>query len=139
MRNRTGGEREDAEHAAAMAGGSPGAALALASGATFEMDQLARRWVEGDIDRAEALAVADKFRGAEGQERFEVLMDRLISAVKMRALDGAPGGGHRWADLWERLQPLPERTAGLNLDRGDVLAGALADIRRVQAQQGRMG
>nr|WP_314527649.1 DNA polymerase III subunit delta' [uncultured Brevundimonas sp.] len=139
VRNRTGVEREDAEHAAAMAGGSPGAALALASGATFEMDQLARRWVEGDIDRAEALAVADKFRGAEGQERFEVLMDRLISAVKMRALDGAPGGGHRWADLWERLQPLPERTAGLNLDRGDVLAGALADIRRVQAQQERMG
>nr|WP_316628852.1 DNA polymerase III subunit delta' [uncultured Brevundimonas sp.] len=139
VRNRTGVEREDAEHAAAMAGGSPGAALALASGATFEMDQLARRWVEGDIDRAEALAVADKFRGAEGQERFEVLMDRLISAVKVRALDGAPGGGHRWADLWERLQPLPERTAGLNLDRGDVLAGALADIRRVQAQQERMG
>lgn len=139
VRNRTGVEREDAEHAAAMAGGSPGAALALASGATFEMDQLARRWVEGDIDRAEALAVADKFRGAEGQERFEVLMDRLIAAVKRRALDGAPGGGPRWADLWERLQPLPERTAGLNLDRGDVLAGALADIRRVQAQQGRIG
>ena len=138
VRNRTGVEREDAEHAAAMAGGSPGAALALASGGTFEMDQLARRWVEGDIDRAEALAVADKFRGAEGQERFEVLMDRLISAVKMRALGGG-SGGHRWADLWERLQPLPERTAGLNLDRGDVLAGALADIRRVQVQQGGMG
>ncbi|MEC8533982.1 MAG: DNA polymerase III subunit delta', partial [Pseudomonadota bacterium] len=44
VRNRTGAEPEEAEHAAAMAGGSPGAALALASGATFEMDQLARRW-----------------------------------------------------------------------------------------------
>ena len=64
-------------------------------------------------------------------------MERLIAAVKMRALEGA--GGHRWADLWERLQPLPERAAGLNLDRGDVLAGALADIRRVQAQHQRMG
>ena len=137
VRDRTGAEAEDAAHAAVMAGGSPGAALALASGSTFEMDQLARRWVGGDIDRAEALAVADRFRGAERQERFEALMERLIAAVKMRALEGA--GGHRWADLWERLQPLPERAAGLNLDRGDVLAGALADIRRVQAQHQRMG
>lgn len=134
VRNRTGVEREDAAHAAAMAGGSPGAALALASGATFEMDQLARQWVLGDIDRAEALAVADKFRGAEGQERFETLMDRLIAAVRMRALDSAPGAGNRWAELWERLSPLPDRAAGLNLDRGDVLAGALADIRRTRAQ-----
>ena len=139
VRNRTGAEPDDAEHAAIMAGGSPGAALALASGATFEMDQLARRWVEGDVDRAEALAIADKFRGAEGQERFETLMDRLLAAVRMRALQSVPGAGNRWAELWERMQPLPERTAGLNLDRGDVLAGALADLKRVQAQQERMG
>jgi len=136
VRNRTGAEPEDAAHAAAMAGGSPGAALALASGATFEMDQLARRWVEGDVDRAEALAVADRFRGAEGQERFEVLMDRLVAAVRMRALQSAPGAGNRWAELWERLQPLSDRTAGLNLDRGDVLVGALADLRRTQRQAG---
>ena len=134
MRNRTGAEPEEAEHAAARAGGSPGAALALASGATFEMDQLARRWVEGDVDRAEALAVADKFRGAEGQERFDILMDRLIAAVRMQALDAAPDAGNRWAELWERLSPLPDRAAGLNLDRGDVLAGALADIRRTRAR-----
>lgn len=139
VRNRTGAEREDAEHAAIMSGGSPGAALALASGATFDMDQLARRWVEGDMDRAEALAVADRFRGAEGQERFETLMDRLIAAVRMRALQSAPGAGNRWSELWERLQPLPERAAGLNLDKADVLAGALADLKRVQAQQERMG
>ncbi|MBD3835511.1 DNA polymerase III subunit delta' [Brevundimonas sp.] len=134
VRNRTGAEPEDAAHAAAMAGGSPGAALALASGATFEMDQLARQWVSGDIDRAEALAVADKFRGSEGQERFETLMDRLIAAVRMQALDAAPDAGNRWAELWERLSPLPDRAAGLNLDRGDVLAGALADIRRTRAR-----
>lgn len=135
VRNRTG-EAQDARHAAEMAGGSPGAALALASGATFEMDQLARRWVEGEVDRAEALAIADKFRGAEGQERFETLMDRLIAAVRLRALDGGPGVGNRWAELWERLALLPERAAGLNLDRGDVLAGALADLKRVQSRMG---
>ena len=100
---------------------------------------MARRWVEGYVDRAEALAIADKFRGAEGQERFETLMDRLIAAVRMRALQSAPGAGNRWAELWERLQPLPERAAGLNLDKADVLAGALADLKRVQAQQERIG
>ena len=134
--NHTGVDREDAAHAAAMAGGSPGAALALASGATFEMDQLARRWVDGDIDRAEALAIADKFRGAEGQERFEVLMDRLTSAVRVRALQAGSGASNRWAELWERMQPLADRAAGLNLDRGDVLAGALSDLRRTQRQTG---
>lgn len=139
VRNRTGVDLEDAEHAAAMAGGSPGAALALAAGTTFEMDQLARQWVEGDIDRAEALSIADKFRGAEGQERFETLMDRLIAAVRMRALNSGSGRGNRWVELWERLQPLPDRAAGLNLDRGDVLAGALADLRRTRAQEERLG
>ena len=68
-----------------------------------------------------------------------VMMDRLIAAVRMRALNSAPGFGNRWAELWERLQPLPERAAGLNLDRGDVLAGALADLKRVQAQEERRG
>ena len=46
---------------------------------------------------------------------------------------------HSIGELWERLQPLPERAAGLNLDKADVLAGALADLKRVQIQQERMG
>lgn len=134
VRDRTGADPEDARHAAAMAGGSPGAALALASGATFEMDQLARGWVEGaDADRAEALAIADKFRGADGAERFETLMNRLIAAVRMRALNSPPGVGARWAELWERLSVLPDRAAGLNLDRADVLAGALHDLCKTKA------
>jgi DNA polymerase-3 subunit delta' len=66
-------------------------------------------------------------------------MDRLIAAVRMQALSSPSGAANRWAELWERLQPLPERAAGLNLDKADVLAGALADLRRVQAQQARMG
>ena len=134
VRNRTGAEREDAEHAAVMAGGSPGAALALASGAMQEVDALARNWVFGEaVDRAEQLAVADGFRGVEGQARFEALMDRLIAAVKARALEAPAGQGARWAELWTRLAELPDRTAAINLDRADVLAGALADIARTKA------
>ena len=120
-----------------MAGGSPGAALALASGATLEADRLARSWVSAPvIDRAEQLAVADGFRGAEGQGRFETLMDRLIAAVKAEALAAPAGQGARWADLWSRLVELPDRTAAINLDRGDVLAGALADVMRTRTGPG---
>lgn len=137
VRNRTGVTSAEAARIAGMAAGSPGQALALASGATLEADQLAQAWVAAPtLDRAEVMAVADKFRGAEGQERFEILMDRLIAAVKLRALDEGQergGAGARWAELWERLSELPDRTAAINLDRADVLAGALADLQRVKA------
>ncbi|MGZ9100494.1 MAG: DNA polymerase III subunit delta' [Brevundimonas sp.] len=136
VRNQTGVSSAEAARIAGMAAGSPGQALALASGATLEADQLAQAWVAAPtVDRAEALAVADKFRGAEGQERFETLMDRLIAAVKVRALEEGASGA-RWADLWSRLSELPDRTAAINLDRGDVLAGALADLQRVKAGGG---
>tara|TARA_R110002124_G_scaffold140378_1_gene304808 strand:- start:2746 stop:3726 length:981 start_codon:yes stop_codon:yes gene_type:complete len=134
LRDRAGLEAEEAGRIAGLANGSPGAALALASGSTLEADRLARSWVEAaSVDRAEALAIADGFRGAEGQARFETLMDRLIAAVKVRALGEGRGQGARWAELWTRLSDLPDRTAGLNLDRGDVLAGALADLARTKA------
>jgi DNA polymerase-3 subunit delta' len=141
VRNRTGVSSAEAARIAGMAGGSPGRALALASGATLEADQLAQAWVSAPaVDRAEALAVADRFRGPEGQDRFETLMDRLSAAVKLRALEeggqGSGNGGARWAELWSRLSELPDRTAAINLDRGDVLAGALADLQRVKAGGG---
>ena len=60
-------------------------------------------------------------------------MDRLIAAVKARALEAPAGQGARWAELWTRLAELPDRTAAINLDRADVLAGALADIARTKA------
>ena len=134
VRNRTGVPSAEAARIAGMAAGSPGQALALASGATLEADQLAQDWVNAEsVDRAEAMAVADKFRGAEGQERFETLMERLIAAVKMRALSEGKDGA-RWAELWSRMSELPDRAAAINLDRADVLAGALADLQRTKMQ-----
>lgn len=134
VRNRTGVPSAEAARIAGMAAGSPGQALALASGATLEADQLAQDWVNAEaVDRAEAMAVADKFRGVEGQDRFETLMERLIAAVKVRALNEGKGGA-RWAELWSRMAELPDRTAAINLDRADVLAGALADLHRTKMQ-----
>ncbi len=134
VRNRTGADPENARLAAEMASGSPGAALTLASGTMQEVDALARNWVMGAaVDRAEQMAVADTFRGAEGQARFEALMDRILAAVKMRALEAPAGQGALWAELWSRLSELPDRAAAINLDKADVLAGALADIARTKA------
>lgn len=124
---------EEARRIAAMARGSPGAALSLATGTSLALDEMARRWVDGGpVDAAEALSVADGFRGAEGQLRFEALMDRLTAAVRDRALD-PQGRGAPWAELWGRLNDLPERAAAVNLDRADLLAAALADVARTKA------
>lgn len=122
---------EEAMRIAGMARGSPGAAVALATEASLALDQLARRWVEDPaLDRAEQMAMSDTFRGAEGQGRFEALMDRLTGAVKTRSLDAIDGA--IWADLWTRLSELPDRAVAINLDRADVLSGALADLARVK-------
>ncbi|MBU1347440.1 MAG: DNA polymerase III subunit delta' [Alphaproteobacteria bacterium] len=125
---------EEAARIAVMARGSPGAALDLASAANLEVDRLAQAWVAAPaVERAEQMAIADGFRGAEGQARFESLIDRLAAAVKARSLaEGAAGAA--WADLWTRLSDLPDRAAAINLDRADLLNGALADLARVKAQ-----
>ena len=79
LRERAGLEADEAGRIAGLANGSPGAALGLASGATLEADRLARSWVEAaTVDRAEALAIADGFRGAEGQARFERSEERRV-------------------------------------------------------------
>ena len=132
VRSRTDLDGAEAERIAGMAGGSPGAALLLSTAATLEVDALVRGWVDGGGDRAAQLALADTFRGGEGQARFDMVLDRLLAAVKARATGAEQGQGARWAELWTRLSELPDRTAGLNLDRGDALAGALADLARTQ-------
>lgn len=133
-------EPEEARRIAGMAGGSPGAAFALATAATMEADEVARRWVFGNgVDRGEALAMSDGFRGAEGPARFERIMDRLIAAVRSRAIESPPVEGQAWADLWSQLNEIPDRTAGLNLDRGDALSGAVTALERTRLLAARSG
>lgn len=127
---------DEAARIAVMARGSPGAALTLATAANLEIDRLTRAWVENpSVDAAEAISVTDGFRGTEGAARFEAVMDRLTAAVKAQAVK-AGGQGAAWSELWSRLSDLPERAAAINLDRADVLVGALADLARVKARVG---
>ena len=57
----------------------------------------------------------------------------LAAAVRDRALAGGARAAD-WADLWSRLTEWPDRAAGLNLDRGEVLASALNDLERTKAR-----
>lgn len=128
---------ETARAIAAMAGGAPGRALRLAAGPALELDAMARQLVEGPIpDDAALLHLADQFRGAEGQGRFELLFERLAEAVRRRAVAQAGGGSPEpWADLWDRLVRLPEEAAAVNLDRADAFYAALGELRRVRAAE----
>ncbi len=133
VRDRLGATEESARAAAAMAQGSPGLALALAGEQAGEMDRLARRWIaEGPRDAAETIAVSDGFRRGDGPAKFDMLFDRLQAATRERAAAASDHYGVRWAELWTRLGEISDQVAGLNLDRAEALAVAVAEIDKVR-------
>ncbi|MEH6663840.1 MAG: DNA polymerase III subunit delta' [Brevundimonas sp.] len=129
----TGLADQEAGRIAAMAAGSPGAALMLAGDQMLELDRLARGWVDEDQgDVAAQIAQSAKFRGADGAENFERLFDRLLAAVKDRAASSTGREAAAWSETWSRLSVMPDQVSGINLDRADVLAAAMAEIGRAR-------
>ncbi len=136
---RAGLNAEDALRLARMAKGAPGLALRLAAADALAMDEAAHEILRHlpRTDEAALLALADKFRGAEGQERFELLFGRLADQVRQmatsQALAGEPGGLDRWAQAWELLTRLPGEAEALNLDRADAFFTAMRELRAAAA------
>jgi DNA polymerase III subunit delta' len=130
---------EDATRLARMAHGAPGLALRLASVGALEVDAAAHEILRSlpRTDDAALLALADKFRGAEGQERFELLFSRLAEQVHdmatAQALAGEGVGLDRWAQAWELLTRLPGEAEALNLDRVDAFFTAMRELRAAAA------
>lgn len=128
---------EDAIRLVRMARGAPGRALKLAEAGGLAMDDAAREILLSlpKIDYGAMTRLTDTFRGAEGQERFRLLIDRLAARAHTiaadRALDGRTGGLDRWAQAWERLVTLPDEAEALNLDRADALWTALGELKAV--------
>jgi DNA polymerase III subunit delta' len=132
--SRMGLDAEAAATAARAAGGSPGRVLAMAGDEVAEIDALVRGWIEtGGRDMPSLIRAVDSLRRGDAAQRFELILDRLAAAVKLRALDGGRGAD-AWADLWSRIQMRSDQTAGLNLDRQDVLFGLMADLDRARAR-----
>jgi DNA polymerase-3 subunit delta' len=119
-----------------MAKGAPGRAMALAQGGGLEADAVAHEILSRlpGVDEAALLAVADSFRGAEGQRRFELLFERLADQVRVmavRAAGEAPPGAEidRWVLAWEQLTALPREAEAVNLDRADVFFTAIGQLK----------
>lgn len=128
-------DEESAFRLARMAGGAPGRALTLASGSALAMDDVARAVLENlpRVDEGAALALADRFRGGEGQAQFNLLFERLAERLHAFTLERAAMGARpldHWAGAWEVLQRLPREVEALNLDRADALFTALGELRQ---------
>ena len=123
-----------AERLAAMAKGAPGRALALAANGALEMDRTAKELLSSlpNADEALLLGLADTFRGAEGQARFELLFERLADHIHTMAVadPAATVSLDRWAAAWESLISLPREAEALNLDRADAFFSTVARLRQ---------
>jgi DNA polymerase-3 subunit delta' len=129
---------EAARRCLKMARGAPGRALRLAAGPALEIDDEARELVDRlpRVDASAAQAMADRFRGPEGAQRFALVMDRIGAALHERAAAAALGGRgafDRWAEAWAMADDLPGEVEGINLDRADAFFTALGRL----AQLGR--
>lgn len=125
---------EDALRLARMSGGAPGRTLTLAAAGAVALDDAARHILQSlpALDESAALALADRFRGAEGQVQFNLLFERLADRVHGRLVERAQEGASaldRWASAWETLQRLPRDVEAVNLDRADALFTALMELR----------
>ena len=139
LQARSGVAAADAALLGAMAGGSPGRALRLAGGDAGEADRAARALLAGlpGGDEGQLIRLAEGFRGAEGAERFNLLLERISDLIG-RALRGPdpppPAARHRWAEVWSRLKSVPDEAEGLNLDRADAFWSVLSDLRGAARQ-----
>ncbi len=133
VRRRVDMDDDAIDAVARMAKGAPGRALRLAHSEALEFDDLARAIVSGGAPTdAELLALADSFRGAPGQLRFELFFERLAEAVREAAIGE---GNPRWADLWDKVAQAPGEADAINLDRADILWTTLAEVRALRAQR----
>jgi DNA polymerase-3 subunit delta' len=135
VEQRAGVSPSDARRLAQMAHGAPGQALSLAEAGALEADRSAHDILNQlpQTDDAKLLAIADRFRGPEGQARFNLIVERLADQVQTMihrsAAGGETGGLARWADAWSMLTALPGEVEAINLDRTDAFFSVIGELR----------
>jgi DNA polymerase-3 subunit delta' len=133
LSDRLGLETEAATQLAAMAKGALGRAWRLAGAGAIAADTAARDLLAAlpRIDAQAAQALANGFRGGDGGERFDVLIERLAAQVHDRTCERAAAGENDlepWAEAFTYLSALGEQVGALNLDRADAFYAALARL-----------
>lgn len=134
VKQRAGVDAADADALAGMANGGPGAAWRLAGSEVLALDAAA----EGLTDRPgrpdwEALQkLAERFRGPQGAERFDLFFTRLAARLRARAEVGGQGASVA-AELWSRFAGLPDAVEAVNLDRADAFWSAVAELRALKS------
>ncbi len=136
LQGRMGLGADEVSRLAQMAKGAPGRALSMAEGGALQADAVAHEILSRlpDADDSALLAVADSFRGTEGQKRFDVLLERMADQVHGMAVraseEGASAEIDRWARAWEGLATLPREVEAVNLDRADAFFTAIGRLRQ---------
>ncbi len=133
-------DETDALRLASMAQGAPGRVLSLAATGALALDDAAAELLTagwGAQRDADALRLADRFRGGEGALTFTLLLERLGERLRLAALGSATAGGaDAWANLWRRTAELPGRVEALNLDRADAFWSLRAELRATVRREG---
>ncbi|MBX9700591.1 MAG: DNA polymerase III subunit delta', partial [Acetobacteraceae bacterium] len=128
---------------AAIAGGAPGGALALAEGEGLAMQAEVDRTLaalpgmDGRVLHAVAEAVTGRGRDLEAFVTFMALLRRALTGALRtagRSGDAAPVWVAarplaEWAGVWQRLGTLAEETERLNLDRKQAVLTGLGWLR----------
>jgi DNA polymerase-3 subunit delta' len=136
LQDRMGVSAEEGAQLARMAKGAPGRAVSMAEGGALQADAVAHEILSRlpGADDGAMLAVADSFRGAEGQKRFDLLFERLADHVHGMAVRAAAEGPsaeiERWARVWEGLTAMPHEVEAVNLDRADAFFTALGRLKQ---------
>ena len=116
---------------ARLSGGSPGAALILATGDGAELAAAADRLIDraADPDVLALLALGEKlWRVRDGLEQFGGFLNEALAArIRARAQQGAPGL-ERWTRLLNRLEQDFARSSGLNLEPRQTILSAARDM-----------
>lgn len=123
-------EAEDADGIVALAGGSPGRALALAEGAGLACARLAEEAL-GGVSALRAFALADEVLKLEdGLTLFLTLLRKgLADRVVARGRAGGEQPLAASVEVWQGLAALQGATEGVNLEPRQALLEAMARLR----------
>lgn len=118
----------------ALAQGSPGRAVRMASLDIAPLSNAVDRALAGQLSLSDQILVAEVLAGRDGQPRFEAFLElapqRMGQALRIAVLQNKPALEHAF-ELWERARALASQTLAINLDAKLVVADMLSTAQKI--------